>query len=99
LHQIEAQFGRIRGITGAARPLDLDLLAYHGVLRPNGPAPVLPIRACTNELFVLFPLRDLAPDWIHPTLGESAADLARRLPLDHDIRQASGFLEPRGNYA
>lgn len=79
LHLTEAAFGRVRSAVNAARSLDLDLLAYGDVVRTEG-APLLPHPRMHERAFVLFPLRDLAPGWRHPTLGETAQDLAARLP-------------------
>lgn len=79
LHLTEAAFGRMRTMPNAARTLDLDLLAYHDVVRTEG-APLLPHPRLHERAFVLFPLRDLAPGWRHPALGTIAADLAAGLP-------------------
>jgi 2-amino-4-hydroxy-6-hydroxymethyldihydropteridine diphosphokinase len=35
--------------------------------------------------FVLLPLRDVAPDWVHPHLGRALDDLIAGLPAQ-DIR-------------
>lgn len=79
LHGIEARFGRIRGEANAARPLDLDLLDYEGRLSLSGETPVLPHPRLHERAFVLLPLRDVAPDWRHPRLGQTAADLVAAL--------------------
>lgn len=86
LHLTEAAFGRLRTVTNAARTLDLDLLAYRDEVRTGG-APLLPHPRLHERAFVLFPLRDLAPAWRHPILGETAENLAARLP-DQGIRRA-----------
>ena len=82
LHRIEADFGRRRGAPGAARILDLDLLAYGD--RVSGPgAPVhLPHPRLHERAFVLRPLLDVAPQWRHPMLSRTAAELAAALPAD-----------------
>ncbi len=80
LHQIEAASGRIRGgVTNAARPLDLDLIAIGGLIRA-APDPILPHPRAHLRRFVLDPLADVAPGWIHPILGRTAAALAAALP-------------------
>ncbi len=78
LHLTEAAFGRVRSVANASRSLDLDLLAYGSVVLEAG-APILPHPRLHERAFVLFPLRDLAPRWRHPVLGETAMDLASRL--------------------
>ncbi len=78
LQSVELEFGRIRGAPNAARSLDLDLLAYDLVHTGNGlqiPHPRMHLRA-----FVLAPLCDIAPDWLHPVLNQTARALLAALP-------------------
>lgn len=76
LHELEAEFGRVRRQRWEARVLDLDLLDYQG--RQSGPGdepPVLPHPRLRDRLFVLLPLQEVAPDWRHPADGRLIADL------------------------
>jgi 2-amino-4-hydroxy-6-hydroxymethyldihydropteridine diphosphokinase len=79
LHAIEARAGRVRGPANAARPLDLDIIELNGLVR-DAPDPVLPHPRAHLRGFVLGPLRDVAPDWVHPLLGIGAGALLRNLP-------------------
>ncbi|HEV2549716.1 MAG TPA: 2-amino-4-hydroxy-6-hydroxymethyldihydropteridine diphosphokinase [Stellaceae bacterium] len=79
LHRIEARFGRVRGEVNAARSLDLDLLDYEGRVSDAGDTPILPHPRLHERAFVLLPLRDVAPDWGHPRLGRTIADLVAAL--------------------
>ena len=78
LHRIETEFGRIRGVRNAPRTLDLDLLDYDSLVKP-GP-PELPHPRLSQRAFVLIPLADVAPGWVHPVSGKSVRDLLAALP-------------------
>ncbi len=79
LQAIEARFGRVRGLPNAARTLDLDIIDLDGLCRAS-PDPILPHPRAHERAFVLAPLADIAPDWRHPVLGQSAAALLAGLP-------------------
>ncbi len=79
LQSVEAQFGRIRSMPNAARPLDLDLLDHNGALVETQHL-VLPHPRLHQRRFVLMPLAEIAPAWRHPRLGLPAAELLARLP-------------------
>jgi len=85
LHQIEGLFGRVRTVKNAARVLDLDLLDYGG-LRFDRAGLTIPHPRLHERAFVLLPLRDVAPDYIHPGSGMSIDDLISHLPTEQMIR-------------
>ncbi|MBE8190664.1 MAG: 2-amino-4-hydroxy-6-hydroxymethyldihydropteridine diphosphokinase [Alphaproteobacteria bacterium] len=80
LQGLERQFGRDRAQEErwGARTLDLDILDYRGQIgtNPNIPHPRLP-----NRAFVLKPLQDIAPAWVHPITNEPLAALLSALLL------------------
>jgi 2-amino-4-hydroxy-6-hydroxymethyldihydropteridine diphosphokinase len=84
LQVIEAEFGRVRPYPNAPRTLDLDLLDLDGLVRA-GPDPVLPHPRMQGRAFVLAPLCDIAPGWVHPVLGVTAAAMLDGLDKQ-DIR-------------
>jgi 2-amino-4-hydroxy-6-hydroxymethyldihydropteridine diphosphokinase len=79
LMQIEAAFGRQRSLPNAPRTLDLDIIAIGGLVR-HAPDPVLPHPRAHERAFVLAPLVDVSPGWVHPVLGRTAAELLAALP-------------------
>ena len=79
LQAIEARAGRVRGAANAARTLDLDIIDLNGIRR-DGPDPVLPHPRAHLRGFVLVPLAEVAPDWLHPISGQSAVALLAALP-------------------
>ena len=82
LQAMEASAGRVRGERNAARTLDLDIIAMGeaGAMVRDSPDPVLPHPRMHLRAFVLVPLLDVAPGWLHPVLQQSARDLLRELP-------------------
>tara|TARA_B100000686_G_C16679489_1_gene911117 strand:- start:170 stop:763 length:594 start_codon:yes stop_codon:yes gene_type:complete len=86
LHQIEFEFGRIRLQGNAARTLDLDLLSYHDLIKDGPETPLLPHPRMVNRSFVLLPLFEIAPNWLHPISGKCITDLLADLPLGQDCR-------------
>jgi 2-amino-4-hydroxy-6-hydroxymethyldihydropteridine diphosphokinase len=88
LHAIEAEAGRARPYPNAPRVLDLDLIDLGGRVRA-GPAPLLPHPRAHLRAFVLRPLAEVAPGWVHPVTGQSLEALIAAL-APQEIRR----LEP-----
>jgi 2-amino-4-hydroxy-6-hydroxymethyldihydropteridine diphosphokinase len=84
LQNIEQAAGRMRSERNAARTLDLDIVAMDELVR-DAPDPVLPHPRAHLRAFVLLPLRDVAPLWMHPVLGQDVNALIAALP-PQDIR-------------
>lgn len=78
LMRIEGQCGRVRGVPNAARTLDLDLIAM-GTLVRQSPDPIVPHPRAHERAFVLVPLADVAPGWVHPVLGQTVEALLQSL--------------------
>jgi 2-amino-4-hydroxy-6-hydroxymethyldihydropteridine diphosphokinase len=76
--EVEAEAGRVRTVRDAPRTLDVDIL-FHGATVSRAGALTLPHPRLHERRFVLAPLVDVAPDWLHPILGYSAAELLARL--------------------
>jgi len=90
--EIEKTLGRKAGERWCARTLDIDLLGYGESIFPDrkkwqavvgdaNPAatldePVVPHPRLHKRAFVLLPLLDIAPDWVHPVEQKSIAELA-----------------------
>ena len=87
---VERLAQRVRRVRWGARTLDMDLLAYHGLIMGGRAAAVpaavqrhiqltLPHPGIAERPFVLVPLCEIAPDWHHPVSHESAGSLLNRL--------------------
>jgi 2-amino-4-hydroxy-6-hydroxymethyldihydropteridine diphosphokinase len=85
LHDLEARFGRIRAAANAPRTLDLDLIAHGRTVLTEGDL-ILPHPRAAERRFVMGPLAEVAPDWVHPVLGETAAMLAAKAGVGKDAR-------------
>jgi 2-amino-4-hydroxy-6-hydroxymethyldihydropteridine diphosphokinase len=86
LQAIERQFGRVRGEPNAPRILDLDILDYQGEVM-NATSLVLPHPRLHERRFVLMPIAEIAPDWRHPILGLTAAQLLALLSSEQQIER------------
>jgi 2-amino-4-hydroxy-6-hydroxymethyldihydropteridine diphosphokinase len=88
IHALEAEFGRKRGAVNAPRTLDIDLIAY-GRQVIDAPGLSVPHPRAAERRFVMGPLAEIAPDWVHPTLGRSAAELAASATMGVDAAPTS----------
>ena len=85
LHRIEKIFGRTRNQRNEARVLDIDLVDYGGMVTDREDL-ILPHPRMHERAFVLLPLRDVVPDWVHPITRSSIATLIEALPEDQMLR-------------
>jgi 2-amino-4-hydroxy-6-hydroxymethyldihydropteridine diphosphokinase len=92
LREIELRFGRERRERWAARTLDLDIIAMDAAEGTFGEITV-PHPRMQERAFVLAPLAEVAPDWRHPALGRTAAELLKNAPAEQRYRLL-GPLEP-----
>jgi 2-amino-4-hydroxy-6-hydroxymethyldihydropteridine diphosphokinase len=76
--EIEDTFGRIRTLKWGPRSIDLDLLFFDDQII-NTPELSVPHPLLHERRFVLEPLNEVAPNFRHPCLGKSVADLRHDL--------------------
>ncbi|MCA3345261.1 MAG: 2-amino-4-hydroxy-6-hydroxymethyldihydropteridine diphosphokinase [Roseomonas sp.] len=84
LQAIEHAAGRTRPYPNAPRVLDLDIIDLAGLVR-DAPDPVLPHPRAHLRGFVLYPLAEVTPDWVHPRLKQPVSALIAALPAQ-DLR-------------
>lgn len=87
LNDLEDKAGRKRQNLNDSRPLDLDIIAYHDKIITNPPRLVVPHPRAHLRAFVLYPLRDVLPEWIHPDSGKSVDQLISELPPGQGIER------------
>ncbi|OHC75965.1 MAG: 2-amino-4-hydroxy-6-hydroxymethyldihydropteridine diphosphokinase [Rhodospirillales bacterium RIFCSPLOWO2_12_FULL_58_28] len=81
LHDIETQCGRTPGERNAARILDLDILAFGDHVADGEEGGIcLPHPRMHERAFVLLPLAELCPGWVHPVSKLSVEELILALP-------------------
>lgn len=83
LGRIEDAFGRERSVRNAPRTLDLDLIAY-GRLSGDLDGLILPHPRAAERRFVMGPIVEIAPLWLHPTQGGTANELVETASVGRD---------------
>lgn len=81
LQSIEMKVGRTSTERWGPREIDLDILAYDGVVFEDEHVTV-PHPGIAERKFVLVPLKEIAPDLVHPVSGMTVEELAAHCP-DH----------------
>jgi 7,8-dihydro-6-hydroxymethylpterin-pyrophosphokinase len=86
---IEADFGRVRDTKWGPRTLDLDILFY-GDQMISLPHLEIPHPLIQERLFVLMPLAEIIPRWVHPRYGTPVRELLTSLlhsPHDQQVER------------
>jgi len=74
LKRIETELGRKKSRRWGPRLIDIDILAYGDrVIRERNLT--IPHPRMAERTFVLAPLADIAPEWVHPITGKSVAQM------------------------
>lgn len=90
LLDIENELGRKRVGTGGARTIDLDLIFYDNLVI-QGEDLIIPHPRAHLRRFVLEPLCEIAPDFVHPILNVSVAKLLNDLEEKKRVSRVGTF--------
>ena len=77
--EIETRMGRIRTIRNAPRTIDIDILFYDNLVL-NKTNLTIPHPYIAERMFVLVPMNQIAPGFIHPLFNKSIAELINICP-------------------
>jgi len=80
LKRIEMRIGRQATFRYGPRVIDLDIVFY-AALCLDTPRLSIPHPRMHQRAFVLAPLCDVAPDWVHPRLGRTVRSLRAEVSL------------------
>ena len=85
LQLIEKDFGRILSERNAPRSVDLDII-YFSDLILNTDSLTIPHKSAHERGFVMGPLSEIYPNWIHPILKKTAFELWKNAKIGADAR-------------
>lgn len=74
LKRLENALGRVPSFENGPRLIDMDILFFDNAV-VNTPALKIPHPRLHERAFVLVPLNDIAPEFIHPTLKKSVHEM------------------------
>jgi 2-amino-4-hydroxy-6-hydroxymethyldihydropteridine diphosphokinase len=87
---IERRMGRVRTQRWGPRSIDLDLL-FHGDLVLDEPDLQVPHPEAHRRAFVLQPMLELDPDFVHPVTGETVRKMVKKLDPIPTVRKGGRF--------
>jgi len=87
--EVEGSIGREKTFRYGPRSIDIDILFYDDMVIDSPPL-VIPHARISERAFVLNPLADLAPDFLHPVLGETVLGLLAKVDQENIDIYSSG---------
>lgn len=89
VNQIEVEAGRTREIHWGPRTLDIDIVFFENevVDQPNLKIPHIEMH---KRLFVLEPLKQIAPYWMHPVFHKTVLEMAEELKSENKCEGCGG---------
>jgi 2-amino-4-hydroxy-6-hydroxymethyldihydropteridine diphosphokinase len=86
IKNIEKEMGRLQRVKWGPRELDIDILFFNDEIRKSDELTV-PHKGIIERDFVLIPLKEIAPDLIHPELVQKISDICKTIKENNIIRK------------
>ena len=87
---IENKMGRIREEKWGPRIIDLDVLFYDDCVFKEGNLEV-PHPGIAERSFVLVPMNEIAPDYVHPKMKKNIETLLEEIPTPQQVNRVSSY--------
>ena len=81
---IEKKIGRVKSIKNSPRVCDIDIIDFNGLIKKNKSS-VLPHPRCHIRNFVLYPIKEIDPRWVHPICKKNVDFLINQLSQNSRI--------------
>lgn len=85
LKKTEVEIGRVENFRYGPRLIDIDILFYDDLIR-NTKKLQIPHPRIAERAFVLVPLNEIAPDFVHPLLGKTITEMLAEVPDKEGVR-------------
>lgn len=79
IQKIEIELGRVRVEKWGERCIDIDIIYFNDLVLDDTQL-VIPHPFVQERKFVLVPLADVAPDWVHPVLQKTTLQMLQDCP-------------------
>jgi 2-amino-4-hydroxy-6-hydroxymethyldihydropteridine diphosphokinase len=90
MKNIEAFLGRVKRERWGEREIDIDIIDYNGMAFKRDGL-IIPHYDMHNRSFVLYPLLEIEPNYIHPILQKSVKDMIEELTDKLNIERIGGI--------
>ena len=81
---IEKKIGRFKTKKNDPRVCDIDIIDYNSNIVKKDFI-TIPHSRCHTRNFVLYPIKEIDPNWIHPVLGQNVNNLIKKLDFKSRI--------------
>jgi len=86
---VEEEMGRLRMEKNGPRVIDIDIIFYNELVMQE-PNLTIPHPQLQNRHFVLVPLHEIAPTFVHPVLHKTITELLEECKDDLAVEKVSG---------